>query len=446
MFSHRFRFLLPLALLAALSGCSGEKDRDARAAIHSAGYAFSVDEFLRAASEGKAEIVSQFLKAGMNPDAANGKGLKAIQMAAARGHGHVVALLRDSGALPMGDSPTGQTALMEASRSGDEQAVKVLLAAGAKADARDDTGMSPLSAAVMAGHTAIVALLLQGLTSSLDPALQLAAMEGHTPVMAVLLDKGASPHATSVDGRTPMMYAAQYGRTEAVKLLRQRGASVTALDEDLKTAADLAEENGHDDLAAYLREPDKSADEPTADSPAPRLPEVTWSGPAPASLESLTVMLRMVDYRTRRLPIVVEQVLENNGGAHVRVLTGKEETYLVMPGAEIPRTGLKVESMRRRFTTSKLGQGRLVDISEVRVLEESTGRHYLAVKDLPAMAGEGCAVLKVLGTDGSVEAHRGDVFTAGELKVKVTDVRPSQIVLERTDTKETATLNLGSRD
>lgn len=434
------RLVLPLALLAALAGCGGEKDERARAALHAAGYAYSVDDFLRAAHEGKAEVIGQFLKAGMNPDVADAKGLKAIQVAAAQGHGHIVQLLRDSGALPIGSSATGQTALMDAAKSGDEQAVKVLLAAGAKADAKDDTGMSPLAAAVLAGHTAIVTLLIQGFTGPLDSSLQLAAMEGHTPVMAVLMDKGASPHATSVDGRTPMMFAAQYGRTEAVKLLRQRGAAITALDENLKTAADLAEENGHGDLAEYLREPDKSADAPAESSPAPRLPEITWSGEAPATLEELAAMIKMVDYRTRRLPIVVEEVTEKDATARVRVLTGEGETVIVTAGAEIPRTGLRVESVRRRFTTSKLGEGRLVDISEVRVIETATGRRFLAVKGLPAMAGEGCAVVEIPGSEELIEAHRGDVFTAGGLSVKVTDVRPVQLVLERTDTRESATI------
>lgn len=435
------RLALPLALLAVLTGCGAEKDEKARAAIHAAGYAYSVDDFMRAAGEGKAEIVGQFLRAGMNPDAANAAGLTAIQFAASRGHGHVVQLLRDSGALSTASTATGQVALMEAAKSGDEQSVKVLLAAGAKADARDDTGMSPLAAAVMAGHTAIVALLLQGVTTQLDSSLQLAAMQGHTPVMALLLDKGASPHATNVEGRTPLMYAAQYGHPEAAKLLRQRGASVTALDENLLTAADLAEENGHEHIAAYLREPDSAADAAaTTTAPAIQLPDAAWSADPPASLEALASAIKMVDYRTRRLPIVVEEVLEKNAGARIRILTGDEETVTVAPGDEIPGTGLTVDSLRRRFTTSKLGQGRLVDISEVRVQESATGQHFLAVKGLPAMAGEGCAIVRLPGSEDLVEARRGDVFTAGTLTVKIVDVRPVQIVLERTDTRETATI------
>jgi len=432
------RILLPLAALALLPGCGAEKDEKARAAIHAAGYAYSVDDFVRAAGEGKADVLTQYLKAGMNPDAADEKGQTALLAASTSGHGHIVQLLRDAGALAAASSATGQAALMEAARSGNEQAVKVLLAAGANAEARDDTGMTPLMAAVVAGRTVVVALLVQSALGSLDPALQLAAMEGHTSVMAVLMDKGASPHATSVDGRTPMMFAAQYGHTEAARLLRQRGASVTALDENLKSPADHAEENGHEDIAAYLRGPDRTADG-AADGPAaPRLPDMTWPGDPPADLGAVAASMVMVDYRTRRLPIVVEEVTELN--ARIRLLTGGGETLTLAPGEEIPGTGLTVESLRRRFTAAKSGEGRLLDVSEVRVVESATGRRYLAVRGLPALTGEGCALLKFAGSDSLIEARRGDVCQAGTLEVEVTDVRPGQIVLERRDNKETVTV------
>jgi len=439
------RLSLLLALPAAWCGCRGEKDEQARSAVHAAGYAFTVDDFIRAAREGKGDAVWQFLKAGMNPDAADAQGTTAILAAASGGHGHIVTLLRDAGAKTTAATPTGQTALMAAARSGDGQSVQVLLAAGADPAARDSAGMSPLTAAVVAGHTAVVALLTAAFTGSLDAPLQLAAVEGHTPVIAVLLDKGANPDATSVDGRTPIMFAAQYGRTEAAKLLRQRGAAVTALDQELKTAADHAEENGHDDLATYLREPDKTADAPADTTFAPRLTDAPWPGDPPADLAALTAALRMVDYRTRRLPLVVEQVLPGNTAARLRLLTGEEEFLTLAPGEEIPGTGLQVDTVRRRHTASKLGEGRLLDVSEVRLLEPATGRRYLAVKGLPALAGEGTALVQIPGSTELYEAHRGDTLTAGTLTVKVTDIRPSQLVLENPATGETATLTRGQR-
>ena len=118
-----FRLVLPLALLAVLPGCGGEKDEKARNVIHAAGFAYSVDDFLRAAREGNEGVVREFLKAGMHPDVADGRGVTAIASAAAGGHGHVVNLLLAHGAKPNAATPEGQTALMAAAQSGDEQAV-----------------------------------------------------------------------------------------------------------------------------------------------------------------------------------------------------------------------------------------------------------------------------------------------------------------------------------
>lgn len=436
------RLVLPLALLAVLPGCGGEKDEKARNVIHAAGFAYSVDDFLRASREGNESVVREFLRAGMNPDVADERGVTAVASAAAGGHGHVVDLLLASGAKPNAATPEGQTALMAAAQSGDERAVKALLAAGADAQAKDGADVSPLAAAVLAGHAAVVMLLAEGAFGSLDHALQLAAVKGHTPVMAVLMDRGASPQAVSVDGRTPMMFAAQHGHIEAVKLLRQRGASVTALDENLKTAANHAEESGHDEVAVYLREPDRSADPLPVEAPALRLPDVAWSGDAPASLEAVAAAMRMVDYRNRMLPIVVEEVPKGDTFATIRVLTGEEQNVTAAPGEEIPGTGLTVEKVRRRFISSKHGQGRLVDVSEVFVTESATGQRHLAVKGLPASAGEGCATVRIGNSEDLVEVRRGDVFTAGTVQVKVVDVRPVQIVFERTDTKETGTVQM----
>lgn len=434
------RFALSLALLAALSGCGGSKDDKARAEINGAGFAFSVDDFLRAAREGREDVVRQFLNAKMHPDVADARGTTAIASAAANGHGHVVTLLLSRGAKPNAATPEGQTALMAAAQSGDAQAVKALMAAGADAQAKDSAGISPLAAAALAGNAAVVELLAPRAPGPLDDALQLAAVKGHTAVMSALMDRGASPLTVSADGRTPMMFAAQYGHMEAVKLLRQRGGAVTALDDALKTPANHAEENGHDDVAAYLREPDRSADPIAPETPPVRLPAVHWGSGAPATLGALAAAMQIVDYRSRALPIAVEDVTENNTAANIRVMGTEDRTVTAVPGGEIAGTGLTVERVRRRFFPSRHGLGRLVDASEVLVSETATGKRHLAVKGLTATAGEGCALVRLQGIEGACEVRRGDEFKSGEMPVKVVDVRPLQIILVRTDTKETATV------
>jgi ankyrin repeat protein len=446
LFPRLLSYLLLLALPAGLTGCGSGKDQKARVAIHAAGFAYSVSDFLRAAREGKEDIVRQFLTAGMNPNAADEHGATAVAVAAAGGHGHVVTLLLSMGAKPNAASPEGQTALMAAAQSGDLQAVKALLAAGADAGAKDSAGMSPLAAAVLAGQSEVTGLLAERAAAALDDALQLASVKGHTAVMSVLMDRGASPLAVSKDGRTPIMYAAEYGHMEAVKLLRQRGAPVTALDGNLKTPATYAEENGHDDLAAYLREPDRSADPIGLETAPVRITNATFSGDPPASLTALASSMTMVDYRARTLPLMLLDVPEGDSNASVKLLSGESRMLNVAPGQEIPETGLSVDQVKRRLISSKRGLGRLIDASEVLLTEVATGQRILAVKGLPVMSGEACGFAKLSGSDAIIELRRGDEFHPGTLPVKVAEIKPLRIVLERTDTKETATIARSSAE
>lgn len=434
------RPLFLLALLALAPSCSREPDEKARQRIHAAGYAYSVDDFLKAAGDGREDVVREFLAAGMNPNAAGEGGRTAVSRAAGAGHGHVVALLLAHGATPNAATPEGQTALMAAAESGDAQAVKALLAAGADAQAKNDKGVSPLAAAVLAGHATVVSLLAERAPLSLDHALQLAAVKGHTAVISVLMDRGASPYSTGAGGRTPLMFAALHGHQEAVKLLRQRGASVTALDAELKTAAVHAADSGHDAIAAYLSEPDRSADPIGPDASVQRIAAVDLSGFSPAGLSEFAAAVRFQRYYPRTLPVAVEEVPEGNASVTLRVMEGGEQTVSIEPGSEIPGTGLVVESVERRMVPSRYGQGRMVDASEVVLLDSAGGRRYLIVKGLPALMGEGAAQLQIPGVENPVEVASGDVFTAGSLQLKITEVRPLAVVVEDTAAKTTVTL------
>jgi ankyrin repeat protein len=434
------RLFFPFAVLAVLSGCGSRRDDEARKRIHAAGFAFLADDFLRAAREGREEIVREFLAAGMNAGVANERGETAVACAAAGGHGHVVALLLSRGAPPNAGSAEGETALLNAAQSGDAQSVSALLAAGADGRARDRSGLTPLAAAVLAGHAAVVELLADSSAESLDHALQLAAVKGHTAVMSVLMDRGASYLAAGADGRTPMMFAAQYGHMEAVKLLRQRGASVTALDGELKTAASHAADNGYDDIAAWLREPERHAGAPWP-AALPKLSGGKWNpGSNPTSLAEVAASVRMVDFRERTLPLMVEDVPEGEATATVRVSGEGDETITVAPGDEIPQTNRVVESVRRCIVASRHRHARMIDAPEVLLRDRSAGRPCLAVKGFPVTTGEGCAMVGVDDSDELFELCCGDEFKAGAIPLRVAEVRPLHVVLERTDTGERASV------
>jgi hypothetical protein len=150
--------------------------------------------------------------------------------------------------------------------------------------------------------------------------------------------------------------------------------------------------------------------------------------------------MTMVDFRARTLPIVVEDVPEGDTQATVKMLEVNGPAITVSPGGELPGASLTVESVKHRVISSKRSPGRLVDVSEVRLHETATGRRILAVKGLPVMTAEACGFVRMPGAEGILELRRGDEFRPGDLPLRVVEVKPLRIVLERTDTKETASV------
>jgi ankyrin repeat protein len=434
------RIVILPALLAGVIGCGGEPDQKARRGIHAAGFAFSVDDFLRAAREGRADVIRNFLDAGMNPGAGDERGMTALSSAAAGGHGHVVSLLLSRGAQSSVSSGDGMTPLRAAAESGDEEAVRALLAAGADARMRDAGGVTPLAAAARAGHSSAVALLAGEDPDSLDGALRLAATGGHTAVISVLIDRGADPLAAGEKGITALMAAAGAGQVEAVRLLRQRGACVTALDDALKSAADHADENGHAAVADSLRLSDRSADPVDPADALVRITAFQWSGGAPSSLSELAAQMEFAEFRCRPLNVRVEEVAESEDSALVRTAGDAGDVMTVRQGEEIPGTGMTVERMRRRAVASKHESGRRIVVSELLLGESSTGRQHLAVHGLPAVAAEGIALVRIAGSSDLIEVRRGDEFRAGTLAVRVTELRPLRIVLRQSDGGESVVI------
>jgi len=97
-----------------------------------------------------------------------------------------------------------------------------------------------------------------------DTPLILAAVQGSSAVVNRLLDKGADIEARNGHGLTALMEAAFWGNTEVVKTLVQRGADVHAADCKGRTAFDWAgEEERHEvvDLLAVVQQ-SGSADSP----------------------------------------------------------------------------------------------------------------------------------------------------------------------------------------
>ena len=172
---------------------------------------------LDAARRSDAAAVRTALRAGANPNAAQGDGLTALHLAAEKGSLEVTRLLIDAKANVEARSRIGgYTPLHVAAQNAHAPVVTALLAAGASPRATTTTGGStPL-------HLAAKAL------------------NGEAAVRA-LLDKGADVNAREGSaGQTPLMFAAAYGRTATVRELMRGGADAALATEAVDVLRQVA--------------------------------------------------------------------------------------------------------------------------------------------------------------------------------------------------------------
>ena len=183
--------LIPLCAVGLLLTSCNDQQEKSRAVLHQQKLDFSVDDYYKAAREGKLEPVQTFLDAGMNVDAADADGNTALLLAAEAGHGHVVNELLWHKANPNSVRTDGDTPLIVAARRGDAEGIRALLEAGASPDAHNNNDLTALAEAAMAGNASAVEALAPQSRSSLDYALQLAA------AYVITVDKGLAEGGAS---------------------------------------------------------------------------------------------------------------------------------------------------------------------------------------------------------------------------------------------------------
>jgi ankyrin repeat protein len=161
----------------------------------------SGEPLVEAAKRGDAAEVRSLLRAGADPNAAQGDGLTALHVAARAGSLEIAQLLIEAKAnVDAGTRIGGYTPLHLAAQAAHADVVAALLAAGAHANvAAAPSGATPLHLAALA-------------------------IDGEAAVRA-LLEAGADANAReSHAGQTPLMFAASYGRLGAVRELLGHGA------------------------------------------------------------------------------------------------------------------------------------------------------------------------------------------------------------------------------
>lgn len=475
-------------------GC-GEDKKKAVKEFESAGYPMTPVGFVSALEKGDVRAIGMFVSQGTDLHVICADGKTPLQLAAEWNKQEVAGYLLDAGINLNAPDPSGRTPLMLAAASGHSSMVRYLLVQGAAVEIKDEMNRSALINAIDGNHPSCVDELAPYLRDQLDTALLYAAAQGKHRVIPNLTSFGASVYARHNGGMTALMLAAENGHSTTVYVLLDSGSNRYAVNEQGWTAAQVAAAAQHQALADQLnRQPEieelrltdsenqesvdweeiTSVDENsiTASSTEIALGAVnptevnhaSRGGEAKQTVrrqfhqltfiegktlqassvepEQLAVDLRMRSYQQKPLPIRVEKVAA--GSAQVRMLYGKQTKVEVKEGQMIPNTHFRITRIRRQLNHSKITDGLPTDVSEVEIEDTRSGQKRQLITQVPATAADPWAVLEHR-TDGKKYAVRvGQTFrTATGDSYRVTDVRPTQLLLRHEPSGQVITIPLG---
>ena len=228
---------------------------------------------MRAASQGKTEIVKALIQKGASVRTQNTEKKTALILAAQQGHYDVVQVLIHNNANVNGVDTDKKTALMYAAEQGHDQVVKLLLDNSADIEASNQNGQTALFLAARNGHDSVVKeLILKNpqVVQKLDNENKTALMhaletspqetqgrENQQNVAQYLIkSKSSKINAALADkqGSTALMRAAMNGYDSIVEQLIHENVKLNPTDNSGNTALMLAVEKGHDEIVEQLIE------------------------------------------------------------------------------------------------------------------------------------------------------------------------------------------------
>ncbi len=237
-----------LLLISLLAGCTANV-RDQNALVS-------------AASIGDANIVTQLLGAGANPDIRLKDGTTPLFMAAQQGHTKVVKLLLSARANPNARGYKSATPLIIAASVGHKSIVDLLLENRAAVDVGRDDKSTALYMASQSGYINIVRQLLAAGAKVNKPAykgataLFIAAQTGHHSIAEELAKKGADVNVVLSNGSTPLIAAALKGHVSVTNVLLAYGADIGHKNQRGQDAMQVAKKEAHPELLAILTKAD----------------------------------------------------------------------------------------------------------------------------------------------------------------------------------------------
>ena len=474
------RAILGICALVLLAGCSESKPDAAMDRLARRGYALSIEDFHRAARAGDVESVKGFLEAGMAVDVASAEGMTALGAACEGDATDVVALLLRSGAKVSQPIGSGRTPIMLAAAHGTAPTLRLLIDNGADPRARDSDGWHPLGIAAWNGQAdATKSLALRAPAGELDDALLLVCLQGNLELADILLRHGASVRARDANNRSPLMVAASHGHAEVVKRLIENGANRFALhpesgwtpsnfatvaeqearaegDEELAKrchavallladASDAFEETSgvFDDPRDVVTLPPEGADEATSaaiSSGRVRLAQPLADATLPAKkpgFVGLKESLKLLEYRERTAPVILNTVDIDGKSARFRPLFGTQSEVLAQPGQTIPGTPWVLLDVQRKIGSGK-DDGLPVDLSSATVELRPGGPRRTFVAGTQTLLEEPQAVIQTDPSGQLLSARQGDTFRIANdpASYRIREIGPDSVLMENLDTQE----------
>ena len=421
----------------------------------------SLDEALQIASlQGKPEVVDTLLASGADVFSRSKENKTPLMYAAAHGHRDVVRLLLLNGSNPLLLDNENQTAADLALAAAHPEVVALLN--DPKMIAVQDTSGEPSAngnavegapiegAPVLGAAENAVSSVATGETTGAGST-TVAGAAGVTGVTGGVDQPVVGADGVEVDVSVPAVppFASEYESDESTGLATAAGSPGSTVAGPAAAVSLVPARRGRETSASSAAPASVSAGAPVvaaaAAGPAhPRLQGARLAGMADGSTATLKKSMRVRHFSEGQLPIVLEEVPEVGDSARIRVLgRGGNAPEIVPAGGAIGDTGLELVGVERKFMDSKMGNGALLDVSQAVVRDRVTGQRHIVRKNQAAHSTPATALISA-GSDNEVyEVQEGDEFTAGDeaaARYKVLDVRPTQVVIENLDTRETATL------
>jgi len=215
------------------------------------------EAFIKAAFKGLLPSVTEFLKAGANPDSRDEHGRTVLMRAAAAGRLAVVQALLQAGAdakavVNQRDSSRFRcSAILYAVEGKNAAIVELLLAAGCGPDSETSDGVSVIDLAAEAGEEKMVRALVQAGAELPTDILVTPVWAGEEAVSLILIEAGANTNASNDLKHPVIAKAAETGQLAVLKALIGRKAKVDSK-LDGATPLVLTAQNGHADCALEL--------------------------------------------------------------------------------------------------------------------------------------------------------------------------------------------------